>query len=42
MFKDMRLPALSFVAKPDVTKHALDTFGAGIRGDGLVSPAEMD
>lgn len=42
MFKDMRLPALSFVAKPDVTKHALETFGAGIRGDGLVSPAEMD
>ena len=42
MFKNMRLPALSFVAKPDVTKHALETFGAGIRGDGLVSPAEMD
>lgn len=42
MFKDMRLPALSFVAKPEVTKHALETFGAGIRGDGLVSPAETD
>lgn len=40
MFKDMKLPALSFVSKPDVTRHALETFGAGVRADGLVSPNE--
>lgn len=40
MFKDMKLPALSFVSKTDVAKHALENFGAGIRADGLVSPNE--
>ncbi len=40
MFKDMKLPTLSFVSKTDVAKHALETFGAGIRADGLVSPNE--
>lgn len=42
MFKNMRLPALSFVALPDVTKYATETLGAGVRADGLVAPAEMD
>ena len=42
MFKNMRLPALSFVARPDVTKYATETLGAGVRADGLVAPAEMD
>lgn len=40
MFKDMKLPALSFVSKPDVMKHANELFGAGVRADGLVSPNE--
>ena len=40
MFKDMKLPTLTFVSKTDVTKHALETFGAGVRADGLVSPNE--
>lgn len=42
MFKDVKLPTLTFVAKPDVVKHALETFGAGIRGDGLVNPTIVD
>ena len=40
MFKDMKLPALSFVSKTAVMQHAYESFGAGVRADGLVSPNE--
>lgn len=40
MFKDMKLPALSFVSKTAVMMHAYESFGAGVRADGLVSPNE--
>ena len=40
MFKDMKLPALSFVSKTSVMQHANERFGAGVRADGLVSPNE--
>ena len=40
MFKDMKLPTLSFVSKTAVMQHANERFGAGVRADGLVSPNE--
>ena len=38
MWKGVQLPLLSFVARSDVSQYALETLGAGIRGDGVMNP----
>ncbi|MBP3360887.1 MAG: beta-galactosidase [Clostridia bacterium] len=42
MWKNVRLPLLSFVARRDVSQYALDTLGAGVRADGVMNPELLD
>lgn len=41
LYKNVKLPTLTFVAKPAGIKYALEKYGSGVRGDGLMNPNEM-